>query len=85
MTELAFDPSALRAAIFDARDEAVAMPRVVIVRVDDDEIARCIRKEIAWEFFDVLHGDRDDDEVATMCCVADRDGRRACLPREISE
>ena len=44
--EMPLDPAALGPARLDAVDPAVALPRVIVVRVDHDDLGGRVRKEI---------------------------------------
>jgi hypothetical protein len=65
--QLFFYPATFGEALLDRVDTAIALLRVVIAGVHDDDLAR-VGEQTTRQVGHVLFRDRHDDEVLVACC-----------------
>jgi len=83
--QLLRNPSAFRRSGFDYLDTTVALLRVIISRIhDDDRIGRC-REQIARQVWNILFRDCHDDHFSAPGRFGSRHGLRTGLGRQFGE
>jgi hypothetical protein len=61
------DPLTFGHAVFDGVDPAVALPRIIVSRVDYDDARRHVFEQIGRQTGDIFFGDGHDYDVAGVC------------------
>ena len=83
--ELLGHPGALGRARFDRRDPAVALARVVVAGVDDDELVVGVREQAGGEIRHVRLGNRHDDHLLARRRLRDVHRGRSRLALEVGQ
>ena len=78
-------PSTLRHSRFDIVNAAIALPRVVIARVDDDYIIGHASEQVSGQVSNLRFRDRHHNHLTRPCRLSDRDGLGSGFPGEICE